>query len=646
MSAIAGILQMNMDPIDIKHCKNLMKDLEQYPFDDIQVWYKENLFLGCLAQWITPESMGERVPFYDYERKLVITADAIIDNREELCERLQVKKERRVSITDSQLILLSYEKWGENVPKYLVGDFAFMIWDERERKLFGARDFSGGRTLYFFRNHNQFAFCTTISPLLTLPDVKKQINEKWLAEFLAVSAVVDTVDTSTTPYKSIAQLPPAHCITVSKDNMKIKRYCNLMSGENLKLNSDNEYVEAFQDIFDKAVKSRMRTNKRIGAHLSGGLDSGAVVSFAAKNLKNSDRQLHTFSYIPQKDFVDYTPKFLMPDERPLIKTTVNHIGGLVNHYLDFDGRDSFSEINDNLRILEMPYKYFENSFWMKGIFEKCNEEGIGILLNGGRGNLSISWGSALDYYSLLLKRFQWFQLLKELNLYSRNVGGARYRRLPRIIYNALPNAVKTFSKGIHYTFPSIINPDFAERTKVFESLSNYGVDKTGWLSSSNAYEQRKRHFEDVFHWNATNNFDVKFSLKYSIWNRDPTNDIRVIRFCLSIPENQYVQNGLDRALVRRATEKYLPDKVRLNYRVRGVQGSDWVHRMSRNWDNFSEELLHLSKDKKALEFLNIKTINNALPRILEGPRPERATNPDYRAMMRSLIVYRFIKQFI
>ena len=72
---------------------------------------------------------------------------------------------------------------------------------------------------------------------------------------------------------------------------------------------------------------------------------------------------------------------------------------------------------------------------------------------------------------------------------------------------------------------------------------------------------------------CSNTINTKLSLRYSLWKRDPTNDLRVIRFCLSLPEDQYVQNGMNRALIRRATENYLPDKVRLNQRTRGVQGA-------------------------------------------------------------------------
>ena len=87
----------------------------------------------------------KELPFYDYERQCAITADAIIDNRKELFEKLQVKPSEQKHITDSELILLSYYKWGEDAPKYLIGDFAFMIWDEKQQRLFGARDFSGSQ---------------------------------------------------------------------------------------------------------------------------------------------------------------------------------------------------------------------------------------------------------------------------------------------------------------------------------------------------------------------------------------------------------------------------------------------------------------------------------------------------------------------
>lgn len=645
MSAITGIYHLNQEPVNTEHGHTLMFGLEKYPSDDVRTWHSNHVFLGCHAQWITPESVNERLPYYDSERQLAITADAIIDNREELFQLLQVEYSRRKAMCDYELILLAYDKWGADAPKYLLGDFAFMIWDERNQRLFGARDFSGSRMLYYFHNRERFAFCTIIEPLLSLPYIEKQMNEQWLAEYLAISAPVDAVDSSITPYQHIAQLPPSHSISVSGDQISIKRYCTLTSGEQLKLKSNEEYVEAFQEVFQKSVNARVRTYRGVGAHLSGGLDSGSVVSFAVNELRRENKQLHTFSYIPPSDFKDYTANQLMADERPFMQSTVRHVGGITDHYLDFEGKDSFTDIDHLLETMEMPYKFFENSFWMQGMFEKAQEKDIGVLLSGARGNLSISWGSALDHYAVLLKKMKWVRLIQELHQYSINVGGNRLRNLPIVARVAFPFVDRMFPTGPSVEFPVLINKEFASRSKVFSKLSDYGINQSGWFSTSNIYKQRHRHFHDVFHWNATNTLTAKLSLRYSLWQRDPTNDIRVIRYCLSVPEEQYVQNGLDRALIRKSTEKLLPDTVRLNQRIRGVQGADWVHRMIPYWGSFVDEVQQLSTDNKVLEFMDGTKIKAALTKVKAGALPEFATDSDYRFLMRSLIVYRYLKKF-
>lgn len=645
MSAIAGVYHISMDNHTREQGNSLMEALSQYPCDTAQAWQKDNVFLGCHNQWITPESIGERNPYYDAPSGRIITADAIIDNRNELFHLLQVKHDSRNSMTDCELILLAYEKWGEQSPAYLVGDFAFMIWDERKYRWFGARDFSGSRTLYYCQDLNRFAFCTTIKPLLAISDVKQQLNEHWLAEFLAISGMVDTVDSSLTPYKNVEQLPPSHSITLVNGQVSIRRYSLLTQMERLRYKTDDQYVEAFQEVFQEAVSSRLRTHRQIGAQLSGGLDSGSIVGFAAKALQKENKPLHTFSYVPTADFIDYTPKYMMTNEKPLIQSTVKYVGGIKDHYFDFQGRDPFSEMDSFLDTMEMPYKFFENSFWMKGMFEQAQEKDVGILLNGGRGNLSISWGPAISYYATLLKSLKWIKLMSEMRKYSLNIGSGRANVLSYVSREAFP--IIEIIRPLHtpYQLPMLINSAFAKRTGVFHKLKEHGMDKIGWFASGNVFQQRRSHFEEVFHWNAGNTLSSKLSLRHSLWKRDPSNDIRVIRFCLSLPEEQYVQNGLDRALIRRATENLLPDNVRLNQQIRGVQGADWVHRMMPNWNTFADEIERMCKDSVLLEYVDGHVIRNALLTMREGASPDQAVSSHLRLLMRSLIVHRFLKRF-
>ncbi|MFJ7756087.1 asparagine synthase-related protein [Peribacillus muralis] len=642
MSAIAGLYHLNQEQINLHHGETLMKSLLKFPADSIQVWNDEHMLLGCHNQWITPESVNETLPFYDYDRQLAITADAIIDNREELFERLQIKNFDRPILTDSQLILLAYHKWGEETPKYLVGDFVFMIWDQKNRKLFGARDFSGSRTLYYFKNDDKLAFCTTIGPLLTLPYIEKKLNEEWLAEFLAIPINVESVDPSSTVYQDIKQIPPSHSMKIIDGRVTFSRYSFIKKQEELKLKTDMEYEEAFRDVYDKVVKSKLRSNYQIGSHLSGGLDSGSVVSFAAKALERKKQQLYTYSYVPVKDFVDWTPRSRVADERPFISSTVEYVGNIKAHYMDFKEKSPFSEVDDWLDVLEMPYKYYENSYWLKGIYEHAAKENIRVLLNGQRGNWTISWGHALDYQASLLKQLKWIHLFKELHLYSENLGVKKSRIMAAVRKKAFPSLYRLMAAA-EEPYPMLIKPEFAERTKVFTKLHEHKIDVKGVIRT-NVFTMKDTQFQQLYYWNINGNISTKLSLRHAIAERDPTNDLRIIQFCNSIPESQYVLNGQDRSLIRRATKGYLPDNVRLNNKTRGIQGSDGIHRMAASWHSFMEEMQFLSKDDFMAEFINMEEVRKALTSIEQNPHPEKVFDDDFRVLMRTLIVSRFIKK--
>ncbi|ASN05983.1 asparagine synthase-related protein [Virgibacillus necropolis] len=642
MSAIAGIYNSNNEPISNEQSNGMMQTLQRFPADDIQIWQQRNIFLGCQAQWITPESVEEPLPYYDYERQLSITADAIIDNREELFESLQVKKYKRKIMPDSQLILLAYCRWGDEVAKHLVGDFAFMIWDEQNQKLFGARDFSGARTLYFYNNHHCFAFCTVIQPLLSLPYVEKSLNEEWLADFLAIPDMFDTVNPLATVYKGIDQIPPSHTISVIKGNVTLSRYSTLTTKYKLNLKSNTEYEEAFKELFGNVVNDYLRTDHKVGSRLSGGLDSGSVVGFAAKALEKDKKQLHTFSYVPMDGFEDWTPKSKLADERPFIKSTVNHVGNINPNYLSFPDKSPLTEMDKWLDVLEMPYKFFENSYWISGIYEVASQQGVKVLLNGSRGNYTISWGNALDYYTKLFRSLRWINLNREINAFIHVKGTGRKRVLSVIGKKTFPSIKNKFSSRSEPSIPMLINLAFAERKNVFERIQSFGIDETGSTLPS-TFEARENQFEKLFY-RSNGTVDTKFSLRNSIWNRDPTNDLRVVQFCLSVPDSQYIQKGVDRSLIRRVTKNILPDKVRLNHLVKGAQGVDGIQRLLPQWSELINEFQSITTDPAMAEYLNLNIIKSAMSKVKENPKPELILDSEFKLLMRSLIVYRFIKK--
>ena len=245
--------------------------------------------------------------------------------------------------------------------------------------------------------------------------------------------------------------------------------------------------------------------------------------------------------------------------------------------------------------MEMPYKFFENSYWLKGISEAAQKDGVKILLNGARGNHSISWGSYqlnVEYYASLFKKLKWIKLYNELDLYCKNYRTGKSIMLPLVAKTAFPKFSKILNKKkqFDYHFPSLINPALAKQTNVYEKLIDYGIDPGTGSMAGNLHDHRVNHYKHLYVWNKSGVVNTKQSLRYSLWDRDPTNDLNVIRFCLSLPDEQYVQGGMERSFLRKATKDILPDKVRLNNYTRGIQGADTIHRMLPEWPVFLDEV--------------------------------------------------------
>ena len=133
MSAIVGLYNTDGKPVDRGDVSRMLDSLAHRGSDGAGLWSDGSIGLGHRMLWTTPESLHEKLPLLNQSGDLVITADARIDNREELIAALGLNGNRRGSITDSQLILAAYEKWGEMCPEKLLGDFAFAIWDGRKQ---------------------------------------------------------------------------------------------------------------------------------------------------------------------------------------------------------------------------------------------------------------------------------------------------------------------------------------------------------------------------------------------------------------------------------------------------------------------------------------------------------------------------------
>lgn len=651
MSAIYGIVYKTGQMISNHLATSIMAGFDQFSFDKTGTWQDDSVFFGCRLQWVTPESEWEQLPYVDLRANLTITADAIIDNRAELFDLLAIPYDRRKGMSDSQLILLAYQKWGEACPEYLAGDFAFTVWDRHKQTLFCARDHTGNRTLYYYHDDTVFAFATLIKPLFSVPEIaaRKKLNELWLADFLANPTVGHQLDPELTIYEPVVQLAPGTSLTLTQQGFRKREYWRVEKLSELRLKSDAEYEEAFRAVLLEAVHCRMRSIKPVGVMMSGGLDSTSVACMAAAELRKTGQRLKVFSALPLQEYADYLPPSRVADESEYIEAVRKYTGNIDVFYDRSEGRHSLSDVERFLALLEQPYKIVENLFWLNQLTELAGREGIGILLNGQMGNVTISWGNAGVYQASLLRQGHWRQLVREVYAYSRASDVNPLRRLAGAAFTQLPRELRiVINRHIHktngraYKSLSLLNPKLAKQVGMEQRMQRFGLDPY-FLVVSDSVEERKK----LLNLRAFNHLGVittKRSLGSGVVSRDPTADKRLIDFCLQVPENQWVRGGNERYLLRRAMQRILPDKVRLNNTERGKQSADFVQRLMPIWQDLVQEAASIRDCPLCRYYLDMMKIEENIRIIGNKPllyqRDEK--NAGIRLLVRAIICKRFL----
>lgn len=569
MSGIFGVYYLDDRVVKPKDLQQMSDILAYRGSDGAGIWNENEIGFGNRLLWTTPESLLEKQPLADGEENYIITADARIDNREELIHHLSLSKLTTDKITDVELILKAYLKWGEKCTQELLGDFAFAIWDKHKQQLFCARDHFGVKPFYYYSAGRVFAFASEIKAILCLPEVPQKLNEVRIGDYL--TSMFE--DRAITFYQDILRLPPAHNLTVSKRHIKIKSYWSLDPSKELILDSDEEYAAQFRKIFTEAVSCRLRSYTQPGTMLSGGLDSSSITCTARKimNKEGITKKLPTFSAI-----FDQVKEC---DERIYINSVLDQ-GGYKPNYIYGDQRSPLSDIDRVLWHQDEPLYAF-NLFLNIGLYEIANKQGVKVILDGFDGDSTVSHG--VGYLRDLAKQGKWLALWQELRGYTRNfdqpfwkayqayilnyginpiIEKSKPLKLLRRIWRGLIRRIKTKFKAksskLTFSWKTGINPDFIEQIDLEQRRRT----------------QRKSLIESQTHQRAEHNYSLirgvmphtlevldRAAASYGIELRFPFWDKRLVEFCLSLPPEQKIRQGWTRMVMRQGLKGILPPEI-------------------------------------------------------------------------------------
>ncbi len=643
MSTICGLINQGKQENCIRDFRSMLDYLSKYPNSRTFQSESRNLCLGNTIQPVIRQDQIEKLPRYGSNNDLLLVADALIDNREQLYHELKLSDRPLEEITNSELILEAFIRWEREAPKHLIGDFAFAIWNVRKEELFLCRDHVGKRTLYYSLEDGRIAFSTLIKPLL-LTRNKISYSEQWIANFLAVPEVLNELDLELTLYEGIKQLPPATYMMISKDKIEKKRYWNPRDVKPLRLAGDEAYEEAFRKVFTEAVECRLNVEGEIGIMLSGGLDSGSVASIAAGILAKKAKDLKAYSAIPKADYVDWLPKGTIADESRYIEELARHYPNIALTYCASEDLDPYKQLDRLSLIHEYPYKYSSNLFWIDRIAQLAREDGCKVLLDGQSGNLTISYGSLPEHILTLIHKGKFYRAYKDIMEYARlhnRIPGSvikHFLRLyvPQPVRNRLGKEKAAEARAIDH----LVNRELADKWKLHRKLKRYGLGK--YYKRRQTVSDARRMISDNLLFSQAGAMEARLSIEYGVVRRDPTRDKRVIEFCMALPEDQFVRKGMERSLIRRAMKGILPDLIRMNMRERGRQSADWIQRLHQDWKNIREEFL-LAIDENSIKSLaDTDALKAMISKMSDLPMDEEYC--EVQAIMTIIGLSRFLKR--
>ncbi|MDQ8186270.1 asparagine synthase-related protein [Pelagicoccus sp. SDUM812002] len=632
MSAIAGIVERT-GPVAVQNLNKQGAALQIHGPDASGKWYDDNCGLVSNLLRVTPEDYHDNQPLV--ENGITIVADVRLDNRDDLLPKLGLNSTIRAPISDTALILRSYQKWGHSCLERLIGAFTFAIWEKQTRSLFLARDQRGEKTVFYHESNGCFAFASMPKGLFALPWIKRNLNGRKLAEFL----VLDHSNHATTFYRGIDRLPPGHSIEVRPQGYRLKKYWSLNLNESVEYSSDKEYEEHGRELLNTCVKSNLRSTSSIGAMMSGGLDSSAVACTAARLLSASGGAIQTYTEVPDQSLNLPPPnRARYCDESLFIHDVCEMHANISPHFVESTTPNLFKNFEKRSELLEGPYRNPFNQIWLEDIAEVASQQGNNVLLTGQSGNMSFSYDGLWNLPSLF-GTLQWGKLVRILRDTSRE------QEIPlsaltrsKLIMPLCPNpiwkmAMKYRNKG---GFPwksySAINSDFILQHGLREKFEDgsYRVSNDG----------KKARSDTAIGYDYFGEFLQCISTMFGIELRDPLGDIRLLQWCLSIPESQYLRHGQPRWLATRIGSGLLPPSI-LNNKKRGLQAAGWAYSLEKQLPRIRQELADARTSALATHALDLPALEDL---VNNWPGASAAPIHTYRfKLCRSIMVARFLR---
>ena len=556
MCGIVGIVRNDAQAIDHLLLSRMCAAIKHRGPDEDGFYVKGSVGLGMRRLSIIDVKGGQQ-PVHNQDRTAWIVFNGEIYNYLELRERLEKLGHTFYTNSDTEAIIHAYDRYGAECPKHLRGMFAFAIWDERTQELFLARDRVGKKPLLYAEVNGQLIFASEFSALLLHPDVSRDISPEALDFYLSFMCVPAPL----TAYRAIKKLEPGHTLRWRKGELTTELYWRPDFSHKLKID-EHEAGERAVELLREAVRVRLMSEVPLGAFLSGGIDSSAVVALMSQE---SNERIKTFSIgFEEQDF----------SELHHARRVAEHVGA--EHH-EFIVRPDAMEV---LPLLVEHYgePYADSSAVPTYYVARETRRHVTVALNGDGGDETFAGYERYAAMQLAeryrkLPSFLREAVIKEVVrlVPSSEVGRGHIKSLKRFLEGASLPKVERYLRWVSAFNVQAKSSLYSEAFRSELDNANPIGSLEPWFARANGSGIVDASLLADLMTYLPNDLLVKVdiaTMAVSLEARSPFLDHHVIEFAASLPENLKLRGLTTKYLLKKVLRRLLPNE-NLNRRKMG-----------------------------------------------------------------------------
>lgn len=618
MCGIAGFAGETHKPLDI--LSEMIHSISHRGPDDKGFWFDENEKIGFAHARLSILDLSEagHQPMQSVSGRYVIVFNGEIYNNQDILTELNSISPRVMKgHSDTEILLLAIEEWGlEKTIKKSHGMFAIALWDKQKKILSLARDRIGEKPLYYGYVQDKFVFASELKAIKKFPGFNNDIDRNALSLYMRYSAI----PAPHSIYKNIYKLEPGVIANYNPHSNKIHQQpfwsLETVYKKAKKYNGDSyDAVKELENVLSEAISKQMQADVPLGAFLSGGIDSSAVVALMQKKSKE---KINTFSIgFDSKEF----------NEAKHAKAVANHLG--TNHH------EMYVSENDALRVIPCLSRIYDEPFADSSqiptfLVSQIAKQNVTVALSGDAGD------ELFGGYNRYIFTNQMFTKIQRIPTSIKRLASKSFLSLSEEKWNNILGRVfaKNYSnigyklhksadvlsakntRELHFKLASLIqNPDeWLIKANEYKTILNDGIDR---FNEHTLIDQMMIY--DMLTYLPTDILTKvdRAAMAVSLETRVPFLDTKVIEFSASLPLEFKIRNGVSKWVLREMLYKHVPksliERPKMGF---AVPLAEWLRGPLREWAESLLDEKRLSKDG----FFNVKVVRNKWSEHLSGKR--------------------------